>query len=113
MNSTKVARLFCVGLLSVLAVMPGVRQISGQTVPNAAPASRIRFNRDVRPILSTCFRCHGPDESSRRAGLRLDLREEAVKPRPNGAPIVPGKPAESLIIKRIFETDPTRIMPPA
>src|SRR5262249_53004781 len=74
---------------------------------------KVAFNRDVRPILTTCFRCHGPDESSRRAGMRLDLRDEALKPRTNGAPIVPGKPEESLVVTRIFETNPARVMPPA
>ena len=61
----------------------------------------------------TCFRCHGPDESSRRAGMRLDLRDEALKRRGNGTPIVPGKPDESLVVRRIFAEDPARVMPPA
>jgi hypothetical protein len=74
--------------------------------------AKVRFNRDVRPILATCFRCHGPDASSRRAGLRLDLRDEALRPRRNGTPIVPGRPGESLVVKRIFEADAARIMPP-
>ena len=40
----------------------------------------ISYNRDIRPIFSdTCFRCHGPDKNARKAGLRLDLREEATK----------------------------------
>ena len=94
-----------------LVVAAGV-QLAGQTP--SPPATAISFNRDVRPIMSgTCFRCHGPDESSRRAGMRLDLRDEALKRRGNGTPIVPGKPDESLIVRRIFADDPARVMPPA
>src|ERR1035438_10846276 len=64
----------------------------------------ISFNRDIRPIMSdTCFRCHGPDKSSRVAGLRLDIRDEALKPRrPGVVPIVPGDPEHSEIVQRIF-----------
>ncbi len=82
--------------------------------PLAAAAERpVSFNRDIRPIMSdTCFHCHGNDANTRKAGLRLDLREEALKPTKNGViPIVPGKPDESEIILRIADTDDP--MPPA
>jgi hypothetical protein len=94
-------------------LLPIVMSSSRVTAQSGTTNTRVAFNRDVRPILTTCFRCHGPDESSRRAGLRLDLREEALKPRSNGTPIVPGNADESLVAKRIFETNPTRVMPPA
>ncbi len=76
--------------------------------------AEIRFNRDIRPIMAdTCFRCHGPDKSSRAMGLRLDIRDEALKKTPTGVtPIVPGDPAKSAILARVFATD-ARIMPPA
>ena len=76
--------------------------------PDADP--RIEFNRDVRPILSdNCFYCHGPDQSHRKAKLRLDIREEALKKEA----FVPGKPAESELIKRLTASDPDELMPPA
>jgi hypothetical protein len=80
----------------------------------AAPINaQVRFNRDIRPIMAeTCFRCHGPDKSSRMAGMRLDLRDEALKPNRNGiAPIVPGDPEKSAIVARVFAKD-AKIMPP-
>jgi hypothetical protein len=82
---------------------------------SAPPEGRIQFNRDVRPILSdTCFHCHGFDEKERKGGLRLDVREEALKPAKSGdIAIVPGKPEESTLLMRVFATDPDDLMPPA
>ncbi len=79
-----------------------------------AAYSAVSFNRDVRPIMSnTCFQCHGPDKSSRMAGLRLDVRDEALRKTPSGAiPIVPGKPEQSAIVERIFSTNRAKAMPP-
>jgi hypothetical protein len=80
----------------------------------AAAAEPVKFNRDIRPIMSdTCFRCHGPDKRARMAGMRLDRREEALKPTASGAiPIVPGDADKSAIVQRIFANDPARRMPP-
>ena len=86
----------------------------------AAPLSaariegRVSFNRDIRPIMSdTCFRCHGPDKSTRMAGLRLDIRDEALKKTASGViPIVPGEPEESAIIARVFSPSAAKVMPP-
>ncbi len=74
----------------------------------------VRFNRDIRPIMAdTCFRCHGPDRNARMAGMRLDIRDEAVKATASGAiPIVPGHPEQSAVVQRIF-AEGARIMPPA
>jgi hypothetical protein len=72
-------------------------------------ASPLEFNRDIRPILSDhCWYCHGPDPNHREADLRLDVREEAV----SHQAIVPGKPEQSLIIERVFHSDPDLVMPP-
>ncbi|MBV9266540.1 MAG: DUF1553 domain-containing protein, partial [Acidobacteriaceae bacterium] len=59
-----------------------------------------------------CFLCHGPDKGTRMADLRLDIQEGAFAVRKNGSPIVPGKPDQSLLIKRIYSEDPGFRMPP-
>ena len=84
-------------------------------LPAAHAQQRIRFDHDVRPILSNhCWSCHGQDESARQAGLRLDQRDAALVAGKSGnAAIVPGKPAESELIKRIHSHDPEVLMPPA
>ena len=74
---------------------------------------RLDFNQDVQPVLaSRCFSCHGPDPEMRKAGLRLDLAEYAMKKR-SGHPdaIVPGHPERSELIKRIESKDPHHLMP--
>ena len=44
----------------------------------AAPA--VSFRKEVLPILAeNCFQCHGPDENTREADLRLDNSEDAFK----------------------------------
>lgn len=77
-------------------------------------AAPLEFNRDIRPILSDkCFGCHGPDSGHRKAGLRLDLRDAALKPAKSGdVPLSPGNPEGSQILARIRSTDKDEVMPP-
>ncbi len=80
----------------------------------AFAASAPDFTREVRPILSRyCFKCHGPDEATRKGGLRLDERSAALREAKSGAiALVPGKPEESELIARILSQDPEEVMPP-
>jgi mono/diheme cytochrome c family protein len=90
-----------------VALIFGTR-LKGAEVP-------VQYNRDIRPILSDrCFRCHGPDARSRKAKLRLDDSESAFGPRkdPNEHALVAGHPEQSVLIRRIFTTDPDDVMPP-
>ncbi|MGA1338857.1 MAG: DUF1553 domain-containing protein, partial [Opitutales bacterium] len=80
---------------------------------SAFAAEDIRFNRDIRPILSeNCFYCHGQDPKHREADLRLDVRDEAVKAHDGVTAIVPGKPEQSEMLKRLLSHDPDDQMPP-
>ncbi len=105
-------------LLASVALLAGITR-GQEPVPIAAkgkdgPAGKLQFARDVQPILAaSCFTCHGPDAKTRKAGLRLDLREAAIRELRSGArAVVPGKPQESELVARIFAAGRER-MPPA
>lgn len=76
----------------------------------------IRFNRDVRPILSEkCFQCHGPDVHERKAQLRLDRADGsdgAYRERNGLRAVVAGSLDKSALWYRINATDPDEVMPP-
>src|SRR5262245_33121107 len=80
----------------------------------AATAGAVDYSRDIRPILADkCLACHGPDAKQRQAGLRLDIREEALKRLESDAvAIVPGNAAASALISRIMSADESEQMPP-
>ena len=86
----------------------------GHAAPATVAARKVDFSSEVRPILSSrCLACHGPDESTRKAGLRLDTHEFATKPGKDGrVAIVPGKPDASEMMRRILSKDPDDVMPP-
>ncbi|MEE2942911.1 MAG: PSD1 and planctomycete cytochrome C domain-containing protein [Verrucomicrobiota bacterium] len=68
---------------------------AAQTLAFTSP----HFQRDIRPILAGhCFKCHGPDEKTRKADLRLDIRPE--------------EDALARLAKRIDHPDSDELMPP-
>ncbi len=90
------------GLVAVLSTIAGSLQA-------AAVSGSIDYGRDIRPILSeNCFYCHGQDASHRKGKLRLDTLDGQ---RAKDA-VIPGKPNDSEIIKRILTKDPDEQMPP-
>lgn len=92
-----------IGLAASLLAGPGA------AVAAAPQQGPVQFNRDIQPILSdNCYLCHGPDEGTRKARLRLDVREAALEQEA----FVPGKPDESELIVRILATDVDDVMPP-
>ncbi|MCA9079410.1 MAG: PSD1 domain-containing protein [Planctomycetaceae bacterium] len=103
--------IFVVALLALIG-RGNVHAAGEAATATASPpaTTTVDFERDIRPILSNhCYQCHGVDEETREADLRLDVRAAAVE---FGA-IVPGKAAESPLIERIMTTDPDLQMPPA
>ncbi|HKQ78885.1 MAG TPA: PSD1 and planctomycete cytochrome C domain-containing protein [Blastocatellia bacterium] len=106
LQGAKALTLICVALTAIV--------FNANHKASADDRTTVSFNRDIRPIFSdTCFRCHGPDKNARMVELRLDIREEATKKTKSGViPIVPGKPEESEIIRRIFSNDEYELMPP-
>jgi len=96
-------RFGCVAFLSALSLSA-----------SAADPAKVSFTRDIQPIFSdNCFHCHGPDKTSRKAGLRLDVRESALAVGQSEVPaIIPGKSAGSEVMKRLLSADPEEKMPP-
>lgn len=96
---------------SIRTALTGTAQADTTTVEAVVKESEgpVDFARDISPILSNnCYFCHGPDGSHRKAGLRLDDREEAI----DFAAIVPEDSASSELVARIDHQDPEWIMPP-
>jgi len=76
-----------------------------------AAGAEMNFDKDVRPILARCVKCHGPEKQ--KGGLRLDSRAGAVGKGDSGSEaIVPGEAAESELIRRIESKDDSERMPP-
>ncbi len=75
------------------------------------PAAEVSFNRDIRPLFSKhCTACHGGVKAA--GGISFTYRDKAMAKAKSGEkPIVPGKSAESELIKRVTSTDPDEVMP--
>ena len=88
--------------------------VAAAIAAGARAATSAEFQRDVQPILAEhCTLCHGVDAANRKSGLRLDLREIALKGGDSGAAaIVPGQPESSELIQRITSADRETVMPP-
>src|SRR3569832_1696562 len=84
------------------------------TARAASDKDAVDYGKQVLPIISQkCFHCHGQDEKSRKAKLRLDVREEAINERKGGTcAIKPGDLSKSELVKRITSTDPDEVLPP-
>ena len=94
------------GLLALAAFA-----VTSPALSATPPKAGVDFNRDVLPILSeNCFHCHGPDEHSREAKLRLDTKDGLL--RTQKLVVIPGKSSQSELFKRLVTKNADDVMPP-
>ena len=99
---------FCCGL----AVSVHAQNTDVSSPAERRSAAGVNYETDVRPILaSRCFGCHGPKQA--QSGLRLDLRQNALRGGDYGVVIVPGHAADSKLIQRLIGSSAGLQMPPA
>jgi len=92
--------IFAVLSTALAATAPGA-QIDVSKLPPPATAP-VDFTKDVQPLLAEkCYGCHGPRRQE--AGLRFDVKADALKGSENGPVILPGKSAESLMIHAVSQ----------
>jgi mono/diheme cytochrome c family protein len=107
------ARILFAGLnaLYLVSIVTVAAFGAGPTGPAASPESKVDFASEIQPLLAgKCVRCHGPQTS--KAGLRLDDRLSALSKLESGSrAIVPGRPGDSEVLKRIAASEDER-MPP-
>jgi hypothetical protein len=104
----------CIYSIVIFAGM-GIFSCKDDSISSAGKDS-VDYNLHIRPILSDrCFKCHGPDANQRKANLRLDTPEgalAALKDNPSAHAIIPGKPDQSEVYRRISTSDTADVMPP-
>ena len=99
--------------IALFTVLTTVSCLSSFSI-GAKRDQNIRFDRDIRPILSdTCFHCHGPDEENRQGDLRLDIEEAMFAPRDGNPAVTPGDIRRSSLFQRLVHNDVDQRMPPA
>ena len=105
----------CSLLIIIVTGISAVSCFRNTSNDETALPKTVSYNFHIRPILSDkCFKCHGPDGSHREAGLRLDIPDSAYAPlkETHGAfAIIPGKPEQSELYKRISSEDTSYMMP--
>src|SRR5580704_11515538 len=110
--SRTVLRLGLVALLALPVGTFAAWKLTSKSPPE--PQAEIDFSSDIQPILATrCFACHGPDGSKRRAELRLDTKEGLLGGAGKTGVVIPGKPDESELFRRITADSADERMPPA
>src|SRR5437868_3942928 len=98
-----------------LVTLCGVWSFAGRAlaadVPNSAGLEL--FEKKIRPVLvNECYKCHSATSEKLKGGLMLDSRDKMLSGGDSGPAVVPGKPADSLLITAIRGVDKDLAMPP-
>lgn len=101
--------------IAALSVVALLASLVGSFLPVKAQSSAATpefYTTRVKPILdANCARCHGG--FNHRGGLKMDTRAGMLKGGKDGAVIVPGDPAKSLLVSLIrHEGKVSEPMPP-
>jgi len=93
-------------------IFPGFPiRVSAQAAdPRPTPEQLAFFENNIQPIFDHCRDCHSAATRA-SAGLSLDSRESVLKGGKSGPAVAPGKPDESLLLRRIQAEDPKTRMP--
>ena len=95
-------------LLALVAVLSAIAPSFAQQASTVA--NEEFFETRIRPLFANnCYACHTDEQMG---GLRLDTAERALKGGKSGAVIVPGDPANSLMVKALHYSDSRLKMPP-
>ncbi|MDX1680881.1 MAG: PSD1 and planctomycete cytochrome C domain-containing protein [Akkermansiaceae bacterium] len=90
---------------------PFISSLAALAALHAGLMAEVEFNRDIRPILTKdCTACHGGVKAA--GGISFIYRDMALSEGDSGKrAIVPGKPEESEMIRRMRHSDPDEVMP--
>jgi hypothetical protein len=90
-----------------------VLALTAAGVVNAQDAGVEFFEKKVRPVLvEHCYKCHSHQSRKQRGNLYLDSRDGIRQGGDTGPAVVPGKPAESVLLKALRHINPELKMPP-
>src|ERR1051325_2784488 len=114
LSSILLNRLVLASVVAALALSMTVsHRASGDTQTKLPPATsrKVDYLQDIKPLLAQkCYSCHGPEVQ--QAGLRLDLRQNALRGGDYGPVIKVGDSAASKLIRRVVDGDGGIQMPP-
>jgi hypothetical protein len=105
------------GVLGVIAALilaaASLAAAPAEPATPAEPGAIEHFERRIRPLLHRhCYECHSGEAKVVQGGLRLDRRDLLLAGGDSGPAVIPGKPAESLLVASLAHAGDGLDMPP-